>query len=381
MPEPSVNKKLRVKTEDGATDVRGVHTIEVTDLTLTNDGGGTVSITTGGGGGGGGTPGGSNTQVQFNDGGAFGGDSGLTYNKTAGSRLLKIVDTGFGTMFQIESTDEDATSAPDMVMLRNSASPANGDDLGVIVFKGMTSTGAEHEYARISAEANVVTNGAEDGQLDLRCHAAGSLKTQLRILETGVHVNPANDSTVDFRVDSQATDQALFVDASANTLAIAVASSISSTLTVSTAATADDPSDVQLSILDGRTQIGKVPIEQLILDQELMSQAGRQGRVLVLAQTDYSIGDTNAGSAGGPSLIDFTAAGVQGLTFGIWNTGAIAANVRFTNGSGGTPTITQGIVNGTGATAVGIEIPAYTFVTVLAFGAGEVGFLGDVNVL
>lgn len=31
---------------------------------------------------GGGTPGGSDTQVQFNDGGAFGGDAGLTYNKT-----------------------------------------------------------------------------------------------------------------------------------------------------------------------------------------------------------------------------------------------------------------------------------------------------------
>lgn len=33
-------------------------------------------------GGGGGTPGGSNTQIQFNDGGSFGGDSDLTYNKT-----------------------------------------------------------------------------------------------------------------------------------------------------------------------------------------------------------------------------------------------------------------------------------------------------------
>ena len=34
-------------------------------------------------GGGGGTPGGSDTQVQFNDGGAFGGDSGLLFNKTS----------------------------------------------------------------------------------------------------------------------------------------------------------------------------------------------------------------------------------------------------------------------------------------------------------
>jgi hypothetical protein len=37
--------------------------------------------TVSGGGGGGGTPGGSNTQVQFNDGGSFGGDAGLTYDK------------------------------------------------------------------------------------------------------------------------------------------------------------------------------------------------------------------------------------------------------------------------------------------------------------
>jgi hypothetical protein len=35
-----------------------------------------------GGGSGGGTPGGSDTQVQFNDGGAFGGDAGLVFNKT-----------------------------------------------------------------------------------------------------------------------------------------------------------------------------------------------------------------------------------------------------------------------------------------------------------
>jgi len=40
------------------------------------------------GGGGGGTPGGSDTQVQFNDGGSFGGDVDFTYNKT--SNLLTL---------------------------------------------------------------------------------------------------------------------------------------------------------------------------------------------------------------------------------------------------------------------------------------------------
>ena len=38
----------------------------------------------GGGGGGSGTPGGSNTQVQFNDGGSFNGNAGMTFNKTTG---------------------------------------------------------------------------------------------------------------------------------------------------------------------------------------------------------------------------------------------------------------------------------------------------------
>jgi hypothetical protein len=44
--------------------------------------------------GGGGTPGGSDTQIQFNDGGAFGGNSALTFNKTTGqiNRLLTATD-------------------------------------------------------------------------------------------------------------------------------------------------------------------------------------------------------------------------------------------------------------------------------------------------
>jgi len=51
-----------------------------TNITINtgSDGALTISATTGTA-----DPGGSNTQVQFNDGGAFGGDSGLTFNKTS----------------------------------------------------------------------------------------------------------------------------------------------------------------------------------------------------------------------------------------------------------------------------------------------------------
>src|ERR1700744_1474208 len=46
--------------------------------------------------GGGGTPGGSNTQVQFNDSGAFGGDAGLTYDKATQTATLGTAANGVG---------------------------------------------------------------------------------------------------------------------------------------------------------------------------------------------------------------------------------------------------------------------------------------------
>lgn len=50
---------------------------------------------------GGGTPGGSDTQVQFNDGGSFGGDSGMVFNKTTDAlTILGIIKSG--TSFVLE---------------------------------------------------------------------------------------------------------------------------------------------------------------------------------------------------------------------------------------------------------------------------------------
>ena len=256
---------LEMTEVDGVPDVNGVSKITVSNGTLTDDGNGDVTLTTGGGGGGSGTvtsitnaadsgtgtaitaagtftySGGTNittsvtgTTVTFdNDNSlaagvanevafytaadAVGGDTGLTYVPTGGSRKLTLADSNAGTLFQIESTDAGGGSAPDMVMLRNSASPVAGDDLGVIVFKGNDDGGAEQEYARISAEANAVTAGTESGQIDLRVYAAGTLGQQLRVTETGVYINISNDAVTDFIVDTDTITNAFKVDASADT--------------------------------------------------------------------------------------------------------------------------------------------------------------------
>ena len=76
---------------------------------LQTDGAGNLSFATVSGGGG--SPGGSDTQLQYNDGGSFGGTSSFTYTDTASSEqylisatsdqpLLKIVQAGSGALLQ-----------------------------------------------------------------------------------------------------------------------------------------------------------------------------------------------------------------------------------------------------------------------------------------
>ena len=74
---------------------------------------------------------GAANQVTYWDGAnSITGDTGLTYNSTPGSRRLSIEDSSTGTMFEVKSTDGGGGSAPDVVFVRDSSSPAAGDDLG-----------------------------------------------------------------------------------------------------------------------------------------------------------------------------------------------------------------------------------------------------------
>jgi hypothetical protein len=57
------------------------------------------------GGGGGGTPGGADTYVQFNDGGAFGGVANLAYNKTSGLFSVKLIASQTADIFQVLAND------------------------------------------------------------------------------------------------------------------------------------------------------------------------------------------------------------------------------------------------------------------------------------
>lgn len=74
----------------------------VNGYVLTTDGAGTLSWMAGGGGGGNGEPGGSNTQIQFNNNGSFAGSPYLTYNdftrtmQVGGNLIANSVQMGAG---------------------------------------------------------------------------------------------------------------------------------------------------------------------------------------------------------------------------------------------------------------------------------------------
>ena len=71
-----------------------VQLIEGSNITLTTGWSGSAGTVTIAATGGGGSPGGSDTQVQFNDGGAFGGDTAFTWDKTTNALTLWVGGTG-----------------------------------------------------------------------------------------------------------------------------------------------------------------------------------------------------------------------------------------------------------------------------------------------
>ena len=139
---------------------------------LATNGSGNLSWTVQSGGGGGGTPGGANTQMQFNDSGAFGGDANVVYNKatnvmtmagtlvannmTVGSgafsfRTTKVVNGVSTTTSAVEicATEASTVSAVDYTIVATDA--ANSSRQTVKITSAVYGTTVNYsEYATIS---------------------------------------------------------------------------------------------------------------------------------------------------------------------------------------------------------------------------------------
>jgi len=126
----------------------------------------------------------------------------------------------------IENTDGGVSSAPDLVLFRNSASPVDGDVLGRIDFRGDNDAGQEVNYIFMSATATDVSDGSEDVKLEFEGMKAGNNAKLFTISEAEVIVND-DSGDVDFRVESNGISNMFFVDANSDKIFINTSSSIS----------------------------------------------------------------------------------------------------------------------------------------------------------
>ena len=101
--------------------------------------------------GGSGTPGGVDTQVQFNDGGAFGGDSGFTYDKTNNTLTLTAASTGASTTY------------PALYLATSDTAPTVGDVVGLLQAKNTYGSGDTYNAGIKFTADGTWTDGGPSG--------------------------------------------------------------------------------------------------------------------------------------------------------------------------------------------------------------------------
>jgi hypothetical protein len=96
------------------------------------------------------------------------------------------------TPLQIRYTDDSASAGPQINLIRVSGSPAAGDNLGAILFKGKDSAGNTDTYSSIVGEIERTNSGGERGRIDFNCIADGSEETVMTMNRNGLFMGAGN---------------------------------------------------------------------------------------------------------------------------------------------------------------------------------------------
>jgi hypothetical protein len=116
------------------------------------------------------------------------------------------------TQLTLISTDADAAVGPVLDLHRNSASPADDDAIGRVIFSGENDADEKISLIQLIGLNSDVTDGTEDGRLQLYIFKDGTGVNRMDFQPT---VTSFNDDSVDvdFRVESNGNANMLFVDA------------------------------------------------------------------------------------------------------------------------------------------------------------------------
>ena len=138
-----------------------------------------------------------------------------------GQLQIQSTDTAIG--LRIESADTGAADAPIIDLYRNSASPADDDDIGQIRFNGQNDAGEKIMYASMFAEIDDASDGTENGAIVFNLEEDGNLSRTVQI-GTDEAVFNTNGKDINFRVESDSNTHMIFVDAGNDKLGIGTSS-------------------------------------------------------------------------------------------------------------------------------------------------------------
>jgi prepilin-type processing-associated H-X9-DG protein len=153
----------------------------------------------------------------------------------------------------LASTDADSNAGPILDFYRNSASPAVGDLLGRINFRGRNDNSQDVDYAAWHGRIFDETDGTEDGSLRADIMYNGTVYDVFTLYGNEVVVNESSND-IDFRVESNGSANMLFVDGGNDEVVVQRASS-GATATAGSVLIVEDDDNAEISILGGSSSV------------------------------------------------------------------------------------------------------------------------------
>ena len=214
--------------------------------------------------------------------------------------LLEITRSDTNAQLRLTTTDASATEGPVLELFRNSDTPADSDDLGVIRFIGRNNhiSGEEEVYAKIKAETRDITDATEDGYIDFSIQVNSTLRNMLEIGASEVVINEESVD-VDFRVESDGNTHMLLVDAGNNHVNIGTSTDRGGVLNVESTDTNDT---LVLTSTDSGSDEGPIlkldRISSSPADSDVLGKIKFHGQNDAGESTEYGNIDMRVGTSG-----------------------------------------------------------------------------------
>jgi hypothetical protein len=135
--------------------------------------------------------------------------------------VLNVESSDNNYTVMLSCTDDDNNAGPWLGFDRRTGSAANNDNIGSIAFLGRNSAAEQVTYSEIRNYIDDVTDGTEDGIMQINVITGGSTVEYLRMAGGFGSIFNEGGADVDFRVESNNTTHMFYVDAGNDVIGIA----------------------------------------------------------------------------------------------------------------------------------------------------------------